>query len=93
MMSAWQDATSYSSSDTARIPGVFELRSENFCIKIHKINGCGDVWHVTCLEIGVHRRKLDTTDPEQAKMKALDVVFTKINVFMKEINNLKESVK
>lgn len=74
----WKDDSSYSYQKGRRKgevpPSVVSVTVEGVRIVIHQHIYTGDKWNVSCRDLTMDTRPLDTTDLEEAKKKGLEMV-------------------
>lgn len=85
-MIQWKDISSYSQSDTKRIPNTFALKAGCVRITVHQYFGLGDAWFVTCHEVGMNVRDLHTKDADEAKRIAVEMVRTRLQEALSKLN-------
>lgn len=67
----YKDITTYSQRDTNKSPRILENETNGVKFTVHKHIYYGDEWLLTCRELGVENRILNTEDIEEAKEKAI----------------------
>ncbi len=67
----YKDIATHSQRDTDRSPKILENQTNGVKFTVHKHIYYGDEWLLTCRELGVENRILNTEDMEEAKEKAI----------------------
>lgn len=67
----YKDITTYRQSEKDRSPRILENQTNGVKFTVHKHIYYGDEWLLTCRELGVENRILNTEDMEEAKEKAI----------------------
>lgn len=67
----YKDITTYSKSEKDRTPRVLENEANGIEFTVHKHIYYGDEWLLTCRELGIEMKSLNTQDMEEAKEKAI----------------------
>ena len=94
MKNEWKDITTYSQRDTERIPRTWKLTLEeiNYEIIVTRHIYYEDTWLLTCRKANIDMLDLKTDDIEEAKEKALKLIYNYLNEFidkfLKEIRNI-----
>lgn len=70
-MLKWKDMTSYSRSDTVRVPRVWEADLGVCRIVVHRLHGVSDVWFLSCRELRIDSVALGSITVEQAQHEGL----------------------
>ncbi len=85
-MIKWIDETSYSKSDKERSPKVWKLKSKDLPLIVHRhIHYGPDAWLVTC-DPWFNRYELRTTEEEQAKAMAINLVRTRLKECLADLD-------
>lgn len=70
----------------------FSLKSkEGFIgvtVKLHHYVGCGNVWFVSCHQLGIERREIGDVDTNEAKKIAYDIVKHKVQELYNAVNSM-----
>lgn len=53
---------------------IFELKDNSLKLSIHKYVGCGDNLYLSCYELGISRKDLETEDFNEAVSKSKEIV-------------------
>jgi hypothetical protein len=86
----WKDTTMWSQSDKDRsVPQEWTLNTGKLRIVVHHYMGCGDVWFLTCYDIGVERFDLQITDTHLAKAVAVKTVKAQLSSMSQSLANVK----
>lgn len=67
----YKDITTHSQGKKDRSPGILENETNGVKFTVHKHIYYRDEWLLTCRELGVENRTLNTEDMEEAKEKAI----------------------
>ena len=89
----YKDITTHSQRDTDRKRRILENETNGVKFTVHKHIYYGDEWLLTCRELGVENRTLNTEDMEEAKEKAIigmiQLLGMAINKYQKAIADIK----
>lgn len=69
----WKDVTSYSHSDSSRVPRSWEADFGICQVTVHRLHGA-DGWYVSCRSLNISRNLLTATTAEEAKYEGLEYV-------------------
>lgn len=53
---------------------IFDLKDNSLKLSIHKYAGCGDNLYLSCYELGISRKDLETEDFNEAVSKSKEIV-------------------
>lgn len=53
---------------------IFDLKDNSLKLSIHKYVGCGDNLYLSCYELGISRKDLETEDFNEAVSKSKEIV-------------------
>lgn len=84
----WKDISSYSQRDTIKIPNNYELIVNNTKIHVHRHMYYPKTWLLSCHELGISQRDLETNDIDEAKEKAIDVLIAHLDKYIDLQNTL-----
>lgn len=63
---------------------IFELKDNSLKLSIHKYMGCGDNLYLSCYELGISRKDLETEDFNEAVSKSKEIVAEKMKHLREE---------
>lgn len=67
---------------------IFDLKDYSLKVSIHKYVGCGDNLYLSCYELGISQKDLETEDFNEAVSKSMEIVTEKMkHLEMKRINS------
>lgn len=87
----WKDTTSYQQGDKQRIPKVLEVEVEGFRIIIHRHKDYSNTWLLSCHELNIEKKDLDTDNFDIAEIQMLFYLYAHLDKYTKlrqEILNL-----
>lgn len=67
----YKDITTYSQREKNRSPRILENQTNGIRFTVHKHIYYGGEWLLTCRELGIENKTLNTEDMEEAKEKAI----------------------
>lgn len=71
----WKDSTSYSRDDKERIPSSYDISDgKELRITVHRLQGIKEDWFVSCPELRIQGKTLQSRDIDAAKREALSIV-------------------
>lgn len=75
----WKDTTSYSRSDTKRIPRIYELKINDLRIIVHRVTHL-EGWFLSVYhKLPIRDRFLGDIDIEDAKQEAIKIIIAEIS--------------
>lgn len=90
----YKDITTYSRNEKEKKPRVLENNSNGVKFKVHKHIYYGNEWLLSCDELDIDKRDLNTEDIEEAKEKAIiEMVISLGKVIQKYEKAIKEISK
>ncbi len=63
---------------------IFELKDNSLKLSIHKYVGCGDNLYLSCYELEISRKDLETEDFNEAVSKAKDIISAEVKKIREE---------
>ncbi len=57
-----------------KMEGIFDLKDNSLKLSIHKYVGCWDNLYLSCYELGISRKDLETEDFNEAVSKSKEIV-------------------
>lgn len=63
---------------------IFELKDNSLKLSIHKYAGCGDNLYLSCYELEISRKDLETEDFNEAVSKAKDIISAEVKKIREE---------
>lgn len=90
----YKDITSYSRDDRERKPRILENSVNDIIFKIHKHIYFEDEWLLSCAELGIDKKQLDTYEMEEAKVRGImlmrKLLQDRIEKYQKAVDKLSE---
>lgn len=63
---------------------IFKLKDNSLKLSIHKYTGCGDNLYLSCYELGISRKDLETEDFNEAVSKSKEIVSERVKHLREE---------
>nr|DAM66131.1 MAG TPA: hypothetical protein [Caudoviricetes sp.] len=63
---------------------IFDLKDNSLKLSIHKYVGCGDNLYLSCYELGISRKDLETEDFNEAVSKSKEIVSERVKHLREE---------
>ena len=83
-MGEWKDETSYSRGERGKVePQILVKTINGVRVIIHRHIYYKDTWLLSCNELNIDNKNLDTNDFEVAKEKAKEVLINKVDQLVK----------
>jgi hypothetical protein len=78
----WKDTTSYRRGETIE-PNSFTFQTKSLRVIVHKYQS--DAWVLSCYDLKIECRTLNTASLQEAKDAALKIIQDKLETLLKEI--------
>lgn len=63
---------------------IFDLKDNSLKLSIHKYTGCGDNLYLSCYELGISTKNLETEDFNKAVSKSKEIVSERVKHLREE---------